>query len=98
MSARNYWFAFAIGVTAGAAVALLYAPQPGTKTRKQLRKRVENAGDYLEDAGDYLKQQAERFGEGAQKTIKRTRSQVEFAVDKAGDIVGDVVKTAQSLV
>ena len=38
MSAKNYWFAFGIGVTAGAAIALLYAPQTGTKTRKQLRK------------------------------------------------------------
>ena len=98
MCAKNYWFAFAVGVTAGAAVALLYAPQTGVKTRKQLRKGVEDAGDYLEDAGDYLKAQAERFSEEAQKAIKRTKSQVESVVDKAGDVVGGVVKTAQSLV
>ncbi len=61
MSAKNYWLAFGIGVSAGAAIALLYAPQTGAKTRKQLRKGVEDAGDYLEDAGDYLKAQAEHF-------------------------------------
>ena len=71
MSAKNYWFAFGIGVTAGAAIALLYAPQTGTKTRKQLRKGVEDAGDYLEDAANYLKAQAERLSKEADKAIKR---------------------------
>ncbi len=99
---NNYWLAFGIGVAAGAAIALLYAPQSGVKTRRQLRKGVEDAGDYLEDAGDYLKEQAERFSNEAQKAIKRTREQVETvvdkAVDKAGNVVSDAVKAAQSLV
>ena len=98
MSAKNYWLAFGIGVSAGAAIALLYAPQTGTKTRRQLRKGVEDAGDYLEDAGDYLKSQAERFSNEAQKAVKRTKEQVETAVDKAGNVVSSAVKTAQSLV
>jgi gas vesicle protein len=98
MSAKNYWLAFGIGVSAGAAIALLYAPQTGAKTRRQLRKGAENAGDYLEDAGDYLKAQAEHFANEAQKAIKRSREQVETAVDKAGDVVSDAVKSVQSLV
>ena len=98
MSAKNYWFAFGIGVTAGAAIALLYAPQTGTKTRKQLRKGDEDAGDYLEDAANYLKEQAERLSKEADKALKRTRGQVENAVDKASDVVQSAVKTAQSLV
>lgn len=98
MSAKNYWLAFGIGVAAGAAVALLYAPQSGVKTRRRLRKGVEDAGDYLFDAGDYLKEQAERFSEEAQKAMKRTKGKVESVVDKAGDAVQSVVKTAQSLV
>ena len=98
MSAKNYWLAFGIGVSAGAAIALLYAPQTGAKTRRQLRKGAENAGDYLEDAGDYLKAQAERFANEAEKAIRRSKAQVETAVDKAGDVVSDAVKTVQSLV
>jgi len=98
MSAKNYWFAFGIGVSAGAAIALLYAPQTGAKTRKQLRKGAEEAGDYLEDAANYLKDQAERLSKEAEKTIKRTRGHVEYAVDKAGDVVQSAVKSAQSLV
>jgi gas vesicle protein len=98
MSAKNYWFAFGIGVSAGAAIALLYAPQTGVKTRKQLRRGVADAGDYLEDAGDYLKAQAERFSEEAQKAIKRTKNQVDSAVDKAGDAVNSAMKSVHSLV
>jgi gas vesicle protein len=98
MSAKNYWFAFGIGVCAGASIALLYAPQTGIKTRKQLRRGVSDASDYLEDAGDYLKAQAERFSDEAQKAIKRTKNQVDSAVDKAGDVVNSAVKSVQSLV
>lgn len=98
MSAKNYWFAFGVGVVAGASIALLYAPQTGVKTRKQLRKGVEDAGDYLEDAGDYLKEQAERLTREAAKMAKRTRDQVDSVVDKAGDVVSGAVKSAKALV
>jgi gas vesicle protein len=98
MSAKSYWIAFGIGVAAGASIALLYAPQTGVKTRKQLRKGVEDAGDYLEDAANYLKEQAERLSKEAEKAVKRTRGHVEYAVDKANDVVQSAVKSAQSLV
>lgn len=113
MSAKNYWLAFGIGVSAGAAIALLYAPNSGDRTRKKLRKGVENAvedaSDYLKDAGDYLKTQAERFSDEAQTAIKRARGEAVRLVDKASDhasdvvgavsdAVGDAVKSAKSLV
>jgi gas vesicle protein len=97
MSAKNYWFAFGIGVTAGAAIALLYAPQKGIVTRKRLRKSVDEAGDYLEDAADYLKEQAERLSKEAESIIKRTRSQVESVVDTASDSMVGAVRSAKSL-
>jgi gas vesicle protein len=98
MSSKNYWLAFGVGVAAGATIALLYAPQTGAKTRKQLRKGVEDAGDYLEDAANYLKEQAERLSREAEKAVKKTRGQVEDAVDRAGDVVQSALKSAQSLV
>lgn len=98
MCAKNNWLAFFIGASAGAAVALLCAPQSGAKTRKQLRKSAEDAGDYLEDAGDYLKSQAERFAAEAHKAVQRAKDQVDSVVDKAGDVVSSAVKSAQSLV
>jgi len=98
MNEQKYWLAFGIGVVAGATVALLYAPQSGAKTRKQLRRGVEDAGDYLESAGDYLKAQAERYSAEAQKVLERAKDRVGDVVDKAGDVVSDAVKGAQSLV
>jgi gas vesicle protein len=97
MSAKGIWIAFGLGVSAGAAVALLYAPQTGAKTRKQLRRGIDDGVDYLEDAAAYLKEQADFLSKEAQKTIKRTRGQVEDAVDKAADAVSGAVKGVQSL-
>jgi gas vesicle protein len=98
MSAKNVWIAFGLGLSAGAAVALLYAPQPGAKTRRQLRRNFDEGVDYLEDAAAYLKEQAEYLSTEAQKTIKRTKSQVEDVVDKATGAVAGAVKSVQSII
>jgi gas vesicle protein len=98
MSAKNYWLAFGIGVSAGAAMALLYAPQSGVRTRRKLRKSMGDAGDYLQDAGDYLKSQAEHFSEEAQDAIKRARNQAVHIVDKAGNHASDVVDSVSEAV
>jgi gas vesicle protein len=98
MSAKNYWLAFGVGVCAGAAIALLYAPQSGERTRKKLRKNIGEAGDYLQDAGDYLKEQAERFTDEAQEAVRRARSQAVHLVDKAGDQASDIADTVSGAV
>ena len=98
MTAKHYAFALGIGAAAGAAIALLYAPQSGAQTRKKLKRSAEDASEYLEDAANYLKEQAERLSKEAEKAVKRTRGHVEYAVDKASDVVQSAVKTAQSLV
>ncbi|HEV2644735.1 MAG TPA: YtxH domain-containing protein [Acidobacteriaceae bacterium] len=97
MSAKNVWIAFGLGVSAGAAVALLYAPQNGTKTRKQLKSNIDDGVDYLEDAACYLKEQAEYLSNEAQKTIKRAKTQVEDAVDKVTGVATGAVKSVQAL-
>ena len=97
MSAKGYWFAFGVGVTAGAIVALLYAPQPGVKTRRQIKKNIDDGVDYLEDAATYLKEQADYLSKEAQKTIKRTKGQVEDAVEKGADAVSGALKSAKSM-
>lgn len=98
MSAKGYWIAFGVGVTAGAAVALLYAPQTGAKTRKQLKKGISDAGDYLEDAGDYLKDQAERLSREAQKAYKRGVSHAEDLVDSAQGFAKGAARSAAKTV
>jgi hypothetical protein len=76
MSAVKYWAVFSIGVAAGAAVALIYAPQSGIRTRRQLRRG-------LEDAGDYIKNTAETIGGHAEKYVQRGKDIAENVRDTA---------------
>jgi gas vesicle protein len=76
MDTLKVWAAFAVGVAAGAGVALLYAPQTGEKTRRQLKRSIEDAGDYLKDT-------AEDVQDRAQDYVKRSRDVVEDLVESA---------------
>ncbi|MBS1816167.1 MAG: YtxH domain-containing protein [Acidobacteria bacterium] len=87
MTAKGYWIAFGVGVAAGAAVALLYAPQRGMRTRRQLMKGIGGAGDYLTHAGDYLKDQAERLAREAQSAYRK-------GIDQASEYLGSARKYA----
>ena len=98
MCAKNFWLAFGIGVVAGAGVALLWAPNSGAKTRRQLRKGIEDAGDCLGKAADEMKSQVEKIGSGTQEAVGRARAYVEDVVDSAADLAAAVSKSARSLV
>ena len=76
MDSWKFWAAFTVGVAAGAGVALLYAPQTGERTRRQLRRSIEDAGDYLKDTADDVQDRA-------QDDVKRGRDVVEDLVDSA---------------
>jgi gas vesicle protein len=91
MNAAKLWTVFAIGVAAGAAVALLYAPQTGEKTRRQVRRTIEDATDYVKDTADTL---SERAG----KAYKAGRGAVEDALDTAGNVYDAAAKRVQSIV
>ncbi len=90
MNILKFWAVFTIGVAAGAAVALIYAPQSGERTRKQLKRRFEDAGDYLKDAGDTL-------GEHAEKAVKRGKEVWEDVADSASKATNRAVKTVSDL-
>ena len=88
MNVVKVWAAFAVGVAAGAAVALLYAPQTGEKTRKQLRRGIEDAGDYIKDAADTIGDQAEKY-------IKRGKDVLGDVADSASNAVSAAKKVIQ---
>jgi len=75
-SAMKFWAVFSIGVAAGAAVALICAPQSGVKTRRQIRRGLEEAGDRLKDAADTISDQAEKY-------VKRGKEIADTVVDTA---------------
>jgi gas vesicle protein len=98
MSVKGIWIAFGVGVAAGAAVALLYAPQPGVKTRRQLRRNFDDGVDYLEDAASHLKQQAEALSNEARRrpsSAPKVRSPMSSRWPP--DAVSGAVKGVQSM-
>ena len=98
MYTKYVLFAFGIGLSVGAGVALLYAPQSGAATRKKIKRGAEDAADYLEDTAGYLKEQAEMLAKEAQKLVEQTRGSVDSAIDQAQGIASGALKAAQSLV
>ena len=97
MDKKYLWFALAIGGTIGAGVALLFAPQSGAKTRKQLGKGLDDAADYLEDAGDYLKGQAERLSAETQRVMKETAAKATELAESATDLSASAAKAVTSM-
>lgn len=91
MNVAKFWAVFTIGVAAGAAVALLYAPQTGEKTRRQVRRKFEDAGDYVKDTADNI---SDRAG----KAYKAGRNAVEDALDTAGNVYDAAAKRVQQIV
>lgn len=89
--AVKFWAVFTIGVAAGAAVALLYAPQSGEKTRRQVRRKLEDASDYVKDAADTI-------SERASKAYKTGKGAVEDALDSASGVYDAAAKRVQSIV
>jgi len=82
----KFWAVFTVGVAAGATVALIYAPQSGEKTRKQLKRKLEDAGDYIKDAGETL-------GGHAEKVVSRGKDAWEDFSDAASKAANKAVKT-----
>jgi gas vesicle protein len=91
MNVARYWAVFALGVAAGAAAALIYAPQSGERTRKQLRRHLEDAGDYLKDASGDLSKHASRVYQTTRDVAGDVASRVSSAANTVADKVGDLV-------
>jgi gas vesicle protein len=79
--------ALGIGAAAGAAIALLYAPQSGERTRRQLRRGMEDAGERIRDT-------AGTVSDCATKYYKKGREAVGDVVDTAQNVVTAAKKAA----
>jgi gas vesicle protein len=85
MSTLKFWAAFGVGVAAGAALALIYAPQTGARTRRQIRRGFNEATDYISDA-------ANTVSDTANKYLKRSKETVNDVVDSAQNIMTSAKK------
>lgn len=90
MSIFRYWTVFSIGVAAGAAVALAYAPRTGEKTRKHWKRK-------LDDTGDYIRDQADEFSKHATKVYSRARDVADDMASQADTVARRVSKAANKV-
>jgi gas vesicle protein len=98
MNVVRYWAVFSLGVAAGAAAALIYAPQTGEKTRKQIKRNLQDATDYIKDTHEDLTKHATRVykttkdvaGDVASR-VSSVASNVSSAASNIAEKVGDLV-------
>ena len=97
---------FLLGTAIGAAAALLVAPESGARARRTLRRKVQDAADYVVDAGkelaerceDLYKRSGEFAGDAAHDLSEKYRELYERSkelVDEAAVIVRHASKTAK---
>lgn len=90
MNSWKFWIAFGVGVAAGASVALLYAPQPGDRTRKKLKRGLEDASDRIQSAAEDISSRADEYSKHAERAIRRGREAVDETLSKAGSVASKV--------
>jgi gas vesicle protein len=83
----TYLSAFAIGSLAGAALALLYAPQSGEETRRQvkdnLRRGAERGREKLREGAEYTREQIQRGAEYGRQVARQVVGKGEEIADEA---------------
>lgn len=70
MRTKNVLF-FLGGAAVGAAVALLFAPESGEKTRRRIKRFVEDEKDRLVDAYENVRERIEDEAEKLERRLKR---------------------------
>lgn len=87
MSVFKHWMVLSVGVAAGAALALAYAPRTGEKTRKQWKRKLDDTGDLLRDTAD-------EFSHHANKVYARACDVADDVASQADSFTRKVSKKA----
>jgi gas vesicle protein len=65
------FFSFLTGAAIGAGLALLFAPQSGKETRRQIKDFSEKLGGEVKEGVDRIGEKAKDFIEGAKETFSK---------------------------
>ena len=72
---------FLVGVSIGAAAALLLAPKSGEQTRKLIAKKAEEGKDYVTSKGREFKDQAEELVGKGKDLVNKQRERLAGALE-----------------
>ena len=79
--ATHFIVGLGFGLAAGCLTGLLYAPQAGRRTRRQIVAALEDGADYVkskaDDAGDYIHRETSHLHNEAGKLLDRGRAILE---------------------
>lgn len=65
------FFSFLTGAAIGAGLALLFAPQAGKETRRQIKDFSEKLGNDVKDSVEKISEKAKDLIEGTKDTFKK---------------------------
>ena len=72
---------FLVGLSVGALVGILFAPQAGEETREFLSKKADESKDYAQRKARELRERAEDLVERSKEVVTQTKEQIASAVD-----------------
>jgi gas vesicle protein len=67
---------FVAGMGIGAAIALLFAPQSGEETRKQIVDKAQEGKDYVASKGREIRKQAEDLVDQGKELVNKQKSRL----------------------
>jgi gas vesicle protein len=67
---------FVAGVGIGAAIALLFAPQTGEETRKQIAAKTQEGKDYVTSKGREIAKHAEELVEQGKELVTKQKARL----------------------
>lgn len=82
------------GAVLGAGVGLLFAPRPGSETRRRVQEQARNFGDTASQAYGQASEKFTDLAGRGRETYDRARQSVQRGVDEARRYAGDAADTA----
>lgn len=84
---NNSFFAFVAGALAGAAIALLLAPDSGENTRRKLKQAASDGLDAASEKAESLKEKIESVRERAESQMDAARDDIrDMIIDKLNEL------------
>jgi len=99
MSKSKSFFSILLGLAAGTAIGMLYAPDKGWKTRARIRRAAENGYEDLKEDLDNLGTKVDEKTAEARETIKEeARAKLEEQLARLEEALKQAEKAAEEAV